>query len=72
MKNEPLAATLAELDKAGIVYQVERVINAHIRVRWRGRFGNRQISISVSPSDHRAKLNARSLVRRYLREDGAI
>jgi hypothetical protein len=63
MKNKTLDATCEELDKAGIVYTVET--GKHHKVR--SSLG--LIICSVSCSDHRAELKARSLVRRLIKQN---
>jgi hypothetical protein len=43
---------------------------AHLKLRWLGRCGRQHLLVlSRSPSDHRARMNARATLRRLLREE---
>ena len=61
-----LSVTTDELDRAGIIYSVENG-KRHFKVKAQG-LG--LIVCSVSCSDHRGEVKARSLVRRLIREKG--
>jgi hypothetical protein len=63
MKNKTLDATTEELDRAGIIYTIEA--GKHFKVR--SAIG--LIICSMSCSDHRAELKARSLVRRLIKQN---
>jgi len=60
-----LKTTIAELKAAGLDYQVEHG-KKHFKVKANGL---PLIVCSVSPSDHRSELQARSLVRRLIRQN---
>jgi hypothetical protein len=73
MKNDCLAAGLAELEAAGI-RDVERVYGGkHLQLRWRvNGHATRMYSMPITPSDVRSPANTRAGIRRLLREDGAL
>jgi hypothetical protein len=56
-RNVCLEAVTAELEAHGLRYSIE--VNGHIHVRWRHRGAGRRVSVSLSPSDWRARMNAR-------------
>jgi hypothetical protein len=70
-RNPCLAVTVAELTAAGIAHRVENG-GRHPRVRWS--FGGQNFTTVVpsTPSDVRAEANARGVIRRRLRQLGAI
>ena len=71
-RNMCLGAVTTELREAGIDYQVER--GRHLRVRFELNGRSIACTVAVSSSDWRAHRNARSNVRRLLRQaatDGA-
>jgi hypothetical protein len=61
-----LSVTIEELEQAGIAYTAERGAK-HIKVKAEGL---PLIVCSYSCSDHRGELEARSLVRRLLKQNG--
>jgi hypothetical protein len=60
-----LSVTIEELERAGLAYTVERI--KHYKVK---AIGLPLIVCSKSSSDHRSELQARSLVRRLIRQNG--
>ena len=61
-----LKATIDELKQAGLAYSVEQG-SKHFKIK---ADGLPLIVCSVSCSDHRGELKARSLVRRLIRKNG--
>lgn len=61
-----LSVTINELERAGLVYTAERG-SKHVKVKAEGL---PLIVCSYSCSDHRGEVEARSLVRRLLRQNG--
>jgi hypothetical protein len=71
MRTNPcLEAVTAELDRAGLRYAVHS--NGHVHVTWQHGELRRRVVMSATPSSSRARWNARSDVRRILRQDGLI
>lgn len=70
--SETAAAVVNELKQYGIKHEVAPSDGNHIRIVWRVSVDKppRQYFASATPSDFRARLNARSNVRQYLRADG--
>ena len=67
-RNERLAVVLKELEAAGIKPTIAYGRRMHPKVRWTSADGKvRTCIVSSTSSDHRARHNARSLVRRLLR-----
>lgn len=67
-RNPALDAVLRELAGVGIKPTV--VQNGHFKVRWTHGGHDRTCVVSLTPSDWRAPMQARCLVRRRLRADG--
>lgn len=59
-------AVVGVLDAAGIAHRVERG-GKHASIRFEHGGRERRIIVPLSPSDHRAPLQARAFVRRLLR-----
>lgn len=75
MKNEVLEAVLDELAKAGVRDVVHGPGAKHYQVRWEARGnipGPRMYVVPATPSDVRDVQNARSGIRRILKEDGML
>lgn len=70
-KNEQLEVVLRELALAGIRPEVERT-KKHIRVRWSVGGAQRQYVVACTSKSSTGKLNARTNVRRMLREDALL
>jgi hypothetical protein len=65
MKNELLEDALAMLRQAGIEPQVVR--NRHWKITWTDDQGHtRLLVVAFSPSDRRARLQSRAMLRRLL------
>jgi hypothetical protein len=64
-RNAALAAVLTELSAVG-VRPTDIVQNGHLKLRWSHQGRAHVTVIPASPSDWRAALNARALVRRQL------
>jgi hypothetical protein len=57
-------AVIAELSRHGIRdYTVKQHNGGHLKIRW----DQQTVVVSATPSDHRAAMNNRALVRRILR-----
>lgn len=69
MRNPCLDAVTRELILANIHYKVED-LGKHLSVLWWHDKRPRRVTVARTPSDWRAPLNDRSIVRRLLREDG--
>jgi hypothetical protein len=72
MRNQELAAVLDELRRAGIHDPVIAPTARHLQVRWPTPSGFRFHVVPSSGSDWRGPHNARSAVRRKLRDDGLL
>jgi hypothetical protein len=72
-RNEVLAMVLSELKAVNIEPWIEDG-KTHLKVRWTNPIlgETRTVIVSGTPSDRRARHNARSFVRRMLRIDGLI
>jgi hypothetical protein len=64
-KREHLEYVLRELDGRGVSYDL--VQNGHYKIKFKVAGRSAQMTMAVSPSDHRARLNAMKRVRRLLR-----
>jgi hypothetical protein len=65
MKHDLLDEALRTIEESGFEPHVVR--NRHFKIIWTDRDGRRRcLVVSVSPSDHRAGLNARAMLRRLL------
>lgn len=71
MANENLEAVSAELEAAGVKFTV-RNGGKHIHLEWQHEGAARMFVVPATPSDRRGWLNARTDVRKILREDGLI
>jgi hypothetical protein len=61
-----------ELTSRGIRFETSSTGKSHIKIHWQVADKRpRYFVVPNSPSDHRGRLNARSAVRRMLREDCA-
>ena len=69
-RNHELDVVLIELEKVGVKKPTIDRSGKHIEVLWWHRGRPRRIYVGKTASDHRAVLNNRALVRKYLREDG--
>src|SRR5262245_33136563 len=68
-RNEVLAAMIEELDAVGIKPTIEQGRRCHLKVRWTTPCGRlRTVIVAGTCSGHRARYNARSFVRRTLRQ----
>jgi hypothetical protein len=67
-RNPVVDAVLYELEAVGIKPTVLQ--NGHLKVRWSHAGHPRTCIVSGSPSDWRAPIQARAVVRRQLRADG--
>lgn len=65
--SETLKAVERELTESGIQYDVNRG-KRHYKVKFKINGESCTVSCSVSPSDHRAALNARLQVRKRIRQ----
>jgi hypothetical protein len=61
-----------ELMNVGLKPEFITTSGGHMRVRWTHSGKQRSILTAQTPSDHRATLNARSRIRKILREDGVF
>jgi hypothetical protein len=64
-RREHLQRVLRELDGRGVSYDV--VQNGHYKIKFKVAGRSAQMTMSVSPSDYRARRNAVTQVRRLLR-----
>jgi hypothetical protein len=65
MRHELLEEALTKIRAAG--FEPTVVCNRHFKISWTNQHGRRQVLvIAMSPSDHRARLRSRSILRRLL------
>lgn len=65
-RNEVLSAVIAELQSAHLDYNIEQT-RKHIKIRYGPLLASSYV-VSSTPSDGRARLNARADIRRAIRE----
>lgn len=70
-RNECLAVTTRELERHGITYMVEHG-GKHLRLIWLANGRNHRTTVPCTSSDWRSAYNARSDLRRQMREAGVI
>lgn len=71
ISNACIDAAVAELRACNIEPTISHG-GKHIAIEWKHNGQNRTFTTAATPSDHRAPLNARTDVRRMLRNDGLI
>lgn len=70
-KDTCITAVTAELEAAGLPFQVERGKN-HPKIRFQVNGRSYTYVVPGSASDHRSMMNCRTGIRRMLRELGAL
>lgn len=71
-RNEEVEFAVAELERFNIRFDTRQTDGGHVEIAWQVSPDKeiRRIFTSATPSDHRTRLNARSYIRRALRQDG--
>jgi excinuclease UvrABC helicase subunit UvrB len=69
-RNEVLSQAIRILTEHGFMPVIEQ--GRHIKVRWFDGERQQQLIVPCTPSDHRALLNSRSVLKRIIRNSGMV
>jgi hypothetical protein len=71
-RHEEVEFAVEELKRHNIRHDVRDTDGGHVEIAWQVSTDKevRRVFTSKTPSDHRSRLNARSVIRQFLRQDG--